>query len=85
MTDLTKIKIEDLEAEIERRKKYYSIVVHQVEFDLTLEEVKELQEQLNKINPPADPFDVWKRNQEEPTIWCCSKPEAPIWNGSATS
>lgn len=120
---LTQIPLSDLEAEIKRRKEEESktvrFEVQGVEFNLTLQEVKELQQILNKINPPKDPFEIWRKAQEEAErrrdniyiqppinvpnwpnypvapkdepfynpirIWCQSKLEAPLWNGSATS
>ena len=52
MADLAKIKTEELEAEIKRRKDRHDFIIQGMAFTLNLEEIIDLQNQLNKINPP---------------------------------
>ena len=91
MTDLTKIKTEELEGEIKRRReesqKLHAIYIEGIKFDLNLEKVKELQEKLNKINPPQDAFNTWRKIQEEEIerrrdkIWVQPPINIPNWPG----
>lgn len=67
--DLTKIKTEELEAEIKRRKDRHDFIIQGMAFTLNLEEVIELQKELNKINPQKSPLEEyaesWKKITEE--------------------
>lgn len=87
MTDLTKIKTEELEAEIKRRKDRHDFIIQGMAFTLNLEEVIELQKELNKINPPQDPFNTWRKIHDEEVekrrdrIWVQPSINVPNWPG----
>ncbi len=51
--NLQNIDTEVLKRELERRAQLHRFTIQGVEFELTLEQVKELQAELNKINPPT--------------------------------
>jgi len=53
--DLTNITKEELEKELARRAKTHKFTVKGVDFEFTLEEIKLLQKELNKVNPPPNP------------------------------
>ncbi len=85
MADLTKIKTQELEAEIERRKQSYAFTIQGRSFTLNLDEIIDLQKQLNKINPPENPLDIWREIHDEEVekrrgrIWIQPPINIPNW------
>ena len=63
-TSLDKISLSELEQEIERRQKIHKFKIDDVEFELTLEQIKKLQAELEKICPINDVMDIWKKYSE---------------------
>jgi hypothetical protein len=51
MKNLNDAPLEDLQKELDRRTKVYKFKIDEVEFELTLEQIKNLQKELDKINP----------------------------------
>ncbi len=51
--NLQNIDTEVLKRELERRAQLHRFTIQGVDFELTLEQIKELQAELNKINPPT--------------------------------
>ncbi len=62
--DLKSVDTEELKAELKRRETY-KFSIGEVEFELTLEQVKLLQAKLNEINPPFDPYKAFKEASEK--------------------
>jgi hypothetical protein len=76
MKDLNDASTEELQKELERRNTVHKFKIDDVEFELTLDQIKQLQKELNKINPlvndwaeqykklqkdiPVVPFDKYK-------------------------
>lgn len=77
--NLNKFTVEELQAEIERRAKY-RVDIQETVFELTLDEIKTLQAALNKLNPPPDPMEEYRKmmekRQNDQTPW---KERPLIW------
>ena len=78
--DLKKATIEELLAEIERREKIYRFEFQGETFEATMDEIKTLQAELNKLNPPPNPMEEYRKMmekrqndqtpwQERPLVW----------------
>ena len=50
---------QELENELKRRKTKHNLTVDGTIFSLTLDELEEIRRQIDKISPPASPFDKW--------------------------
>lgn len=85
MNNLNKFTVEELQAEIERREKQYRFTFKGEEFVATMDEIIELQAALNKLNPPADPFELYRKMMEKNMPWRTDQPRPwtePVYPGN---
>ena len=62
MKNLNDASIDELQKELVRRTKVHKFKIDEVDFELTLEQIKKLQKELVKINPP---FNDWAKYYEK--------------------
>ncbi len=86
--DLNKFTLEELQAEIDRREKIYRFDFKGEVFELTMTEIQTLQAELNKINPPINPMDEYRKIFEKARVdpWRTDQPKPwmtePIYPGN---